>query len=174
MRALHDGVGRGGKHLYPAFPYASYALMTRSDALAIKATLFSLKPIKYSPPSNNMSFPFDQRYLMVFWNALFKPAHRFSRIRISRLNGIAAPISSRRSAIAAIVTLLAIYCLDLTTIENSRARLLKDGRHTTSRPTSPGASAVCPTSNYRDICREATPMAGVQPVDRWPRLSTTV
>ena len=77
VRALHDGVGRGGEHLYPAFPYASYALMTRSDALAIKAYLFSLKPIKYSPPSNNMSFPFDQRYLMVFWNALFKPAHRF-------------------------------------------------------------------------------------------------
>jgi hypothetical protein len=40
--------------------------MTRSDALAIKAYLFSLKPIKYSPPSNNMSFPFDQRYLMVW------------------------------------------------------------------------------------------------------------
>ena len=77
VRALHDGVGRGGEHLYPAFPYASYALMTRSDALAIKAYLFSLKPIKYTPPSNNMSFPFDQRYLMVFWNALFKPAHRF-------------------------------------------------------------------------------------------------
>ena len=36
-----------------------------------------------------------------------------SPIRISRLNGIAAPISSRRSAIAAIVTLLAIYCLEL-------------------------------------------------------------
>jgi mono/diheme cytochrome c family protein len=77
VRALHDGVGRGSKHLYPAFPYASYALMTRSDALAIKAYLFSLKPIKYTPPSNNMSFPFNQRYLMVFWNALFKPAHRF-------------------------------------------------------------------------------------------------
>jgi mono/diheme cytochrome c family protein len=77
VRALHEGVGKGGKHLYPAFPYTSYALMTRSDVLAIKAYLFSLKPIKYTPPPNTISFPFNQRYLMLFWNALFKPAHRF-------------------------------------------------------------------------------------------------
>ena len=77
VRALHEGVGKGGKHLYPAFPYTSYALMTRSDVLAIKAYLFSLKPIKYTPPPNTISFPFNQRYLMLFWNALFKPAYRF-------------------------------------------------------------------------------------------------
>ncbi len=77
VRALHEGVGKGGKHLYPAFPYTSYALMTRSDVLAIKAYLFSLKPIKYTPLPNTISFPFNQRYLMLFWNALFKPAYRF-------------------------------------------------------------------------------------------------
>ena len=47
------------------------------DALAIKAYLFSLKPIKYTPPPNDVAFPFNQRYLMIFWNVLFKPAHRF-------------------------------------------------------------------------------------------------
>jgi|SRR5680860_332933 len=36
LRALHQGIGKGGKHLYPAFPYPSYALMTDSDVLAIK------------------------------------------------------------------------------------------------------------------------------------------
>jgi mono/diheme cytochrome c family protein len=77
VRALHDGIGKGGKHLYPAFPYPSYALMTRSDALAIKAYLSSLKPVKYAPPPNDVSFPFSQRYLMAFWNVLFKPSHRF-------------------------------------------------------------------------------------------------
>jgi mono/diheme cytochrome c family protein len=76
-RAMHDGIGKGGKHLYPAFPYPSYALMTRSDALAIKAYLFSLKPVKYAPPPNDVSFPFNQRYLMMFWNVLFKPSHSF-------------------------------------------------------------------------------------------------
>lgn len=75
--ALHDGINRNGEHLYPAFPYTSYTLMTRSDALAIKAYLFSLKPIKYTPPPNDVSFPFNQRYLMTFWNLLFKPGHLF-------------------------------------------------------------------------------------------------
>jgi mono/diheme cytochrome c family protein len=77
LRALHQGIGKGGKHLYPAFPYASYALMTDSDVLAIKAYLFTLKPVKYTPPPNDISFPLNQRYLMTFWNALFKPSHRF-------------------------------------------------------------------------------------------------
>jgi mono/diheme cytochrome c family protein len=77
VRALHDGIGRDGQHLYPAFPYASYTLMTRDDALAIKAYLFSLKPVKYTPPPNDIGFPFNQRYLMWFWNVLYKPEHRF-------------------------------------------------------------------------------------------------
>jgi mono/diheme cytochrome c family protein len=77
VRALHDGIGRDGRHLYPAFPYTSYTLMTRSDALAIKSYLFSLQPIKYTPPPNDIAFPFNQRYLMAFWNVLFKPGHRF-------------------------------------------------------------------------------------------------
>jgi mono/diheme cytochrome c family protein len=77
VRALHEGIGKDGKHLYPAFPYTSYALMTRSDALAVKTYLFNLKPVKYTPPPNDIGFPFNQRYLMWFWNVLFKPAHRF-------------------------------------------------------------------------------------------------
>jgi mono/diheme cytochrome c family protein len=77
VRALHEGVGKDGQRLYPAFPYTSYTLMTRHDALAIKAYLFSLKPVKYTPPPNDISFPFNQRYLMTFWNALFNPGHRF-------------------------------------------------------------------------------------------------
>jgi mono/diheme cytochrome c family protein len=77
LRALHRGIGKGGKYLYPAFPYTSYALMTDNDVLAIKAYLFTLKPVNYSPPPNDISFPFNQRYLMMFWNALFEPSHRF-------------------------------------------------------------------------------------------------
>jgi len=77
VKALHEGIDRDGKHLYPAFPYTSYTLMTRNDALAIKAYLFSLKPIKYRHPPNDVAFPFNQRFLMTFWNMLFKPGHRF-------------------------------------------------------------------------------------------------
>ena len=77
LKALHKGIGKDGKHLYPTFPYTSYALMTDSDVLSIKAYLFTLKPVNYTPPPTDISFPFNQRYLMMFWNALFKPSHRF-------------------------------------------------------------------------------------------------
>ncbi len=46
VRALHHGIGRNGEDLYPAFPYASYALLTDDDALAIRPIL---RPSSQSP-----------------------------------------------------------------------------------------------------------------------------
>jgi mono/diheme cytochrome c family protein len=77
VRALHEGLRKDGEHLYPAFPYPSYTLLARSDVLAIKAYLFSLKPVRNVPPANDISFPYNQRYLMGFWNLLFNPDQRF-------------------------------------------------------------------------------------------------
>ena len=77
VTAMHEGIGRNGTHLYPAFPYSAYTLLTRNDVLAIKAYLFSLKPVHAMPPENDMSFPFNQRYLMAVWNMLYNPAQRF-------------------------------------------------------------------------------------------------
>jgi mono/diheme cytochrome c family protein len=77
VRVLHAGVARGGKHLYPAMPYNSYTLMTRDDALAIKAYLFSLPPVHAVPPPTRLSFPFNQRWLMALWAAFYSPNARF-------------------------------------------------------------------------------------------------
>jgi mono/diheme cytochrome c family protein len=68
LRAMHEGIGKGGERLYPAFPYAEYTKVTDSDVLAIRAYLNTLAPIRYTPPRNELSFPFNQRWLMVFWN----------------------------------------------------------------------------------------------------------
>jgi mono/diheme cytochrome c family protein len=51
--------------------------MTRDDVLAIKTYLFSLKPIRNASPANDLAFPFNQRYLMWFWDLLFNPDRRF-------------------------------------------------------------------------------------------------
>src|SRR5437868_12349447 len=51
--------------------------MTRNDVLTIKTYLFSLKPVRYVPPGNDLAFRFNQRYLMRFWNLLFNPDQRF-------------------------------------------------------------------------------------------------
>lgn len=77
LGAVHKGVGRGNTRLYPAMPYASYAYMTDADALAIKAYLFSLKPIRAPAPQNTLAFPFSQRALISMWSVLFNPDKRF-------------------------------------------------------------------------------------------------
>ena len=64
LNALHQGIDDEGERLYPAMPYASYTYMTDADALAIKAYLFSLKPVHQENPENTLSFPFNQRWLM--------------------------------------------------------------------------------------------------------------
>ena len=46
LRALKGGISPNGRLYYPAFPYTSYAGMTRKDVLAIKAYLFSLDPVR--------------------------------------------------------------------------------------------------------------------------------
>jgi mono/diheme cytochrome c family protein len=77
LRALHLGVAKDGSHLYPAFPYTSYTGMSRDDAVAIKAYLFSLSPAHAPAKQNELSFPFNQRWLMAFWNLAFLDVHRF-------------------------------------------------------------------------------------------------
>ncbi len=77
VAAMQRGIGRGGKHLYPAMPYTNYTLMSRADALAIKAYVMTLPASAQAAPANDMRFPFNIRFLMVFWNLLYNPDHRF-------------------------------------------------------------------------------------------------
>jgi mono/diheme cytochrome c family protein len=77
VRALHQGIGRNGENLYPAFPYVSYALLSTDDALAIRAYLATVRPAHAETPRNDLRFPFDLRYGMRAWNLLFLPKHRF-------------------------------------------------------------------------------------------------
>ncbi len=80
VRAVHQGIDDQGQRLYPAMPYASYALLSDADVLAIKAYLFSLKPVHNDVPDDALSFPYNQRWLMAFWSAFFVPDHRFEPV----------------------------------------------------------------------------------------------
>ena len=74
---MHRGIAPNGSRYYPAFPYPSYTLLTGEDVLAIKAYLFSLKPVRQENKPNTLAFPFNQRWLMTIWAGLFNPDHRF-------------------------------------------------------------------------------------------------
>jgi mono/diheme cytochrome c family protein len=76
-RALREGVRPDGKHLYPAFPYTAYTKISDSDVLALYAYLKIIKPVKFTPPANEMSFPLNQRWTLGVWKALFFDAERF-------------------------------------------------------------------------------------------------
>jgi mono/diheme cytochrome c family protein len=75
---MHRGTRRDGARLYPAMPFASYTYMSDADALAIKDYLFSLAPVHAAAPANTLMFPFNQRWTMIFWSALFNPDERFA------------------------------------------------------------------------------------------------
>ncbi|WP_208948976.1 c-type cytochrome [Paraburkholderia unamae] len=77
LRAVHRGIARDGTRLYPAFPYASYTMLSDSDVLAIKAYLFSLPPVHQDTLPNTFEFPYNQRWLMLFWAMLFNSNDRF-------------------------------------------------------------------------------------------------
>jgi mono/diheme cytochrome c family protein len=77
-RAMREGIAADGTHLYPAFPYTAYAKIRDEDIHAIYAYLRSLKPVNYTPPRNNLSFPFSIRGLLSGWNMMFFTAGRYA------------------------------------------------------------------------------------------------
>lgn len=77
LNALHHGRRRDGARLYPAMPFTSYTFISDADALAIKAYLFSLSSVRAAVPANTLMFPFNQRWAMSLWTAMFSPDVRF-------------------------------------------------------------------------------------------------
>jgi mono/diheme cytochrome c family protein len=76
-RALREGVAADGRHLYPAFPYTAYTKISDPDVHALYAYLRTLKPVRYTPPPNEMHFPFGFRGLLAGWNLLYLRPGRY-------------------------------------------------------------------------------------------------
>jgi mono/diheme cytochrome c family protein len=77
LGVLQKGIGHDGKRLYPAMPFTSYTYMSDADALAIKAYLLTLAPIRAQTPANTFGFPFNQRSLMSVWSVVFNTDRRY-------------------------------------------------------------------------------------------------
>ena len=80
LKAVHEGVSKDGKNLYPAFPYASYTYLTDEDVLAIKAYLFSQPAEKNVAPANTLRSPYNNRGLMAIWAKFYNPNQRFQPV----------------------------------------------------------------------------------------------
>ena len=74
VKALRQGVSPTGKHYFPSFPYSSYTGAGRQDLLAIKAYLFSLKPVNKEILKHDLAWFIPARVAARGWKALnFKP-----------------------------------------------------------------------------------------------------
>src|SRR6202046_4597014 len=78
LNAVQRGIRRDGARLYPAMPFTSDTYMTDADALAIKAYLFSLPPVHADNRADTLTFPFNQRWAVMFWSLLFNADTRFT------------------------------------------------------------------------------------------------
>jgi mono/diheme cytochrome c family protein len=75
--AMSNGRGPRG-HLYPAFPYENYALMSDQEIADLYAALMATEPVAEPAPANQVPFPFSIRYAMAGWQNLFFSPERFS------------------------------------------------------------------------------------------------
>jgi mono/diheme cytochrome c family protein len=74
VRALRFGIAPNGSRYYPAFPYPHFTKMIKPDALAIRAYLDTLPPVRNTPPAPQLRWPLNYRALMRAWNfAFFRP-----------------------------------------------------------------------------------------------------
>ncbi|MDI4232326.1 cytochrome c [Bradyrhizobium sp. 31Argb] len=70
-RMMHDGRFPDGGLVYPAMPFGSYTKVTREDSDAIYAFLRSVPPVKQVNKPHELTFPFNNRSLIIGWRTLF-------------------------------------------------------------------------------------------------------
>jgi len=71
QRSMREGVDREGHHLYPAFPYDHFTLVTDDDNRALYAYLMTRNPVFAQAPENELPFPLNIRLILAGWKLLF-------------------------------------------------------------------------------------------------------
>lgn len=74
--AMSNGMGPQG-HLYPAFPYENYTLMSDQEIVDLYAALMATDPVSELAPASQVPFPFNIRLAMAGWQNLFFSPARF-------------------------------------------------------------------------------------------------
>ncbi len=69
--AMMRGVSPKGEHLYPAFPYTSYARMKPQDVADLYVYMMTLPAVSGTAPGNRLSFPFNIRRGIGLWKRLY-------------------------------------------------------------------------------------------------------
>lgn len=79
-RAVRQGVAPGGRRLYPAMPYPSYAKLSDDDVRALYA--FFMKGVQPAAEANipsDIPWPLNLRWPIALWNGLFAPTTPYAQ-----------------------------------------------------------------------------------------------
>ncbi len=71
-RAMKSGIRPDGTHLYPAFPYPSFAKLTDADIGSLYLFVKTLEPARAQARPNELKFPYNLRFALRAWNKLFQ------------------------------------------------------------------------------------------------------
>lgn len=71
FNAMMKGVAPDGTHLYPSFPYTSYAKMQPQDVADLFAFMKTLPKTDNVAPDHKLSFPFNVRRGLGLWKQLY-------------------------------------------------------------------------------------------------------
>lgn len=77
-RAVRNGIDKDGNRLYPAMPYPSFTRITDEDIRALYAYFMTeVQPVDFKPPETKLPFPFNIRWSLIFWDAIFVKNERY-------------------------------------------------------------------------------------------------
>nr|WP_314257530.1 cytochrome c [uncultured Devosia sp.] len=74
--AMSNGMGPQG-HLYPAFPYENYTMMSDQEIVDLYAALMATESVSEPAAESQVPFPFNVRLMMAGWKNLFFKPERF-------------------------------------------------------------------------------------------------
>ncbi len=76
-RALRHGISPEGEPYYPAFPYTFYSKLTDQDVADLWAAMKTVPNADIPSKTQELGFPFDQRWALRGWQNLFFDSERF-------------------------------------------------------------------------------------------------
>ncbi|WP_369990731.1 cytochrome c [Pseudomonas xanthosomatis] len=78
-RAVRHGVAPGGRRLYPAMPYPSYAKLSDDDVRALYAFFMQgVQPAATPNIASSIPWPLNLRWPIALWNGLFAPTTAYA------------------------------------------------------------------------------------------------
>ena len=138
-RALRHGESAQGRHLYPVFPYTSYAGMRDEDIRALKAYLESVPASDRANRPHELRWYLRYRALMYLWKLLFHSAEAFEP----------RPDQSAAWNRGAYLVNVLGHCGECHTRRNLFGALDRS-RHLAGNPAGPDGEAVPNITSHRD------------------------